>query len=106
MICDRDTVIAAAGPGRQELMDRRLAHSLIRRLEDREHCSNRSLGSSAPIVEGVGPVLGAAVPVLSQGDLLGGILFGADLEHNRWPGEFECKLLDVVAGFLGRQMEP
>lgn len=105
-VCDRDTVIAAAGPGRHELMDRRLSHTLIRRLEDRERCCNRSAGDGARIVEGVGPILGAAVPVLSQGDLLGGILLGADLEHNRWPGDFECKLLDVVAGFLGRQMEP
>ncbi|MBO4212229.1 MAG: AbrB/MazE/SpoVT family DNA-binding domain-containing protein [Oscillospiraceae bacterium] len=104
-ICDRDTVIAAAGPGRQDLIDRRISHSLIRRLEDRERCCNRGASSPVPVVEGNSPSLGASVPVLSQGDLLGGILLAADTERNRWPGEFECKLLDVVAGFLGRQME-
>ena len=104
-LCDRDTVIAAAGPGRQELMDRRLSYAMIRRLEDRERCCNRSSGSAVAFMEGGGPLLGASVPVLSQGDLLGGILLAADPEHNRWPGDFECKLLDVVAGFLGRQME-
>lgn len=106
VVCDRDSVIAAAGPGRNELMERHLSHSMIRRLENRERCCNRSAGDGAHIVEGAGPILGAAVPVLSQGDLLGGILLGADMERNRWPGDFECRLLDVVAGFLGRQMEP
>ena len=104
-ICDRDTVIAAAGPGRQELIERHLSPSLIRRLEDRERCCNHGAEKSAPIVEGNSPTLGASVPVLSQGDLLGGILLVAEPERSRWPGEFECKLLDVVAGFLGRQME-
>ena len=98
-------MIAAAGPGRQDLIDRRISHSLIRRLEDRERCCNRGASSPVPVVEGNSPSLGASVPVLSQGDLLGGILLAADTERNRWPGEFECKLLDVVAGFLGRQME-
>jgi AbrB family transcriptional regulator (stage V sporulation protein T) len=101
-VCDRDVIIAAAGPGQQELMDRRISRGLMRRLEDRERCCG---GSHIPIAEGAGLMLGAAVPILAQGDLLGGMLLGADPEQGHWPGEFECRLLDVVAGFLGRQME-
>ncbi len=104
-VCDRDSVIAAAGPGGQELTERRLASGLLRRLEERERYCPRGQGLPLSIVEGCPPVAGAAVPILSQGDLLGGILLGAEPERGRWPGEFECRLLDVVAGFLGRQME-
>ena len=104
-VCDRDTVIAAAGPGRQKLTERRLSQSLIRRLEDRERLCGLGAGAPQPITEEGGPTLGAAVPILSQGDLLGGVLLAAEPERGRWPGDFECRLLDLVAGFLGRQME-
>ena len=104
-VCDRDTVIAAAGPGRQKLTERRLSQSLIRRLEDRERLWSLGAGAPQPITEEGGPTLGAAVPILSQGDLLGGVLLAAEPERGRWPGDFECRLLDLVAGFLGRQME-
>lgn len=104
-VCDRDTVIAAAGPGRQDVMDRRLAQGLIRRFEDRERYCSRGQGLPTALAEGAPAVVGAAVPILSEGDLLGGVVLVADLERDRWPGDFECRLLDVVAGFLGRQME-
>lgn len=104
-VCDRDTVIAAAGPGRQDVMDRRLAQGLVRRFEDRERYCSRGQGLPTALAEGASAVVGAAVPILSEGDLLGGVVLVADLERDRWPGDFECRLLDVVAGFLGRQME-
>ena len=104
-VCDRDSIIAAAGPQRQALADRRLSPGLIRRLEERERYCARGQGIPAPITDGGTAVLGAALPILSQGDLLGGILLAGEPERGRWPGEFECRLLDVVAGFLGRQME-
>ena len=104
-VCDRDTVIAAAGPGHGELTERRLTPALFRRLEERERCCPGGRGVPTPIAEGAAPVLGAAVPILSQGDLLGGVLLGADPARGRWPGDFELRLLDVVAAFLGRQME-
>ncbi|MCD8389626.1 MAG: hypothetical protein LUC21_05635, partial [Oscillospiraceae bacterium] len=47
-----------------------------------------------------------AAPILSAGDVNGCVLFGAEREtaasHG---GELEQKLAQMVAGFLGRQME-
>ena len=57
------------------------------------------------MTEGGGPVLGAAAPVVCEGDLLGGVLLGADPEKGKYPGEFELRLIEIVAGFMGRQME-
>ena len=105
-VCDRDTVIAAAGPGRQEVAERRLSQSLLRRLEERERYCPRGLGVPTAMAEGGAAVVGASLPILSQGDLLGGVLLGAEPDRGRWPGDFECRLLDVVSSFLGRQMEP
>ena len=99
-VCDRDTVIAAAGPGRQELADRRLSPELLRRLEERERFCPGGRGA------GGSPAMGAAVPILSRGDLLGGVLLGAEPERGRWPGELELRLLDVAAAFLGARLEP
>ena len=104
-ICDRDSVIAAAGPGKKELLDRHLAQELIRRLEEREHLCWQGHGPAVPAVEGGAPVVGAAVPILSEGDLLGGVLLLTDREKGRLPGEFELRLIETVAGFMGRQME-
>ncbi len=104
-VCDRDSVIAAAGAGRAELLDRHLSQDLIRRLEERETVCRRGQGSGLRVLDGGGPVLGAAVPILAEGDLLGGVLLIADTEKERYPGDFELRLIQTVAGFLGRQME-
>ena len=104
-VCDRDAVIAAAGPGQGDVADRRVGQSLFRRLEERERYCAGGRGVPTAIAEGSSTVLGAAVPILSRGDLLGGVLLGADPARGRWPGDMELRLLDVVAGFLGRQME-
>lgn len=104
-VCDRDSVIAAAGAGRKELLDRRLSAAVIRSLEEREHYRFRGSGTPTAVCEGSTVPLGASVPILSEGDLLGGVLLMADSEHGRFPGDFEEKLIEIVAGFLGRQME-
>ena len=104
-VCDRDGIIAAAGPERKALLDRRLSPGLFRRLEDRERCCFRGQGLRSPIAEGSDTVLGAAVPVVSEGDLLGGVLLAAEPDKGRFPGDLELKLIELVASFLGRQME-
>ena len=104
-VCDRDSVIAAAGPGRKELLDRRLSPALIRSLEEREHYCRRAGGAPAAVCEGSTLVLGASVPILCEGDLLGGVLLLVDPAQQKLPGDFEVKLIEIVAGFLGRQME-
>ena len=104
-ISDRDTVIAASGQKRKELMDRRLTAGVIRRLEDRERYSWRGKGSACPLVENGETALGAAAPILSEGDLVGGVFLTADPERRKFPGELEEKLIDILAGILGKQIE-
>ena len=58
-----------------------------------------------PVVDTDGPYsVAVAAPVVSEGDLMGCVLF-AQLKDGRSAGEVECKLAETVANFLGRQME-
>jgi AbrB family transcriptional regulator (stage V sporulation protein T) len=50
------------------------------------------------------PTAAIAVPILTQGDVLGCVLFLGRSDGAR-PGDGELKLANTVAGFLGKQME-
>ena len=48
--------------------------------------------------------LATAAPILSEGDVLGCVIFTGEGEHLQ-NGEVEYKLAQSIAGFLGRHME-
>ena len=103
-ICDRDTVIAAAGGKRKELLEKRLSAAMEQLMENRSvYCAEHR--SEFPITDGNDEICAAvAAPILSAGDVLGCVIFAA--EKGTAPfGETERKLAQTVAGFLGRQME-
>lgn len=102
-VCDRDSVIAAAGAGRREVLDRHISAELEQIMEARR-------AHTAPAGQGVpvtalpdAPQAEIAVPVLCEGDVLGCVLILRSEE--RRAGELELKLASTVAGFLGKQME-
>jgi len=103
-VCDRDTVIAAAGAGRRELLDKRVSPDLERIMENRSVYGAEG-GATLPVTEGGGELcLSVAAPILSAGDVLGCVVFAAP--KNAPPhGVTELKLAQTVSGFLGRQME-
>ena len=105
VVCDRDSIIAVAGAPRRELADKRISQELIQLMEARK--VYRAPGSAAPlpILDGFDRYrVAVAAPVLSEGDLMGCVallLEAGDAEL----GEAEQKLVQTVAGFLGKQME-
>ena len=105
-VCDRDGVIAAAGSGRRELLDRHISEELSEVMEGRRAYRAEPGGRVVPVTDREGsPRAGVAVPILSEGDVLGCVVF---LEHGDGirSGDVELKLATAVAGFLGKQMEP
>ena len=103
-VCDRDGVIAAAGSGRKEILDRRISQELADVMEGRRAFHGEG-GRKVPVTElESSPKAAVAVPILSEGDVLGCVLF-LDRGDGSRPGETELKLATTVAGFLGRQME-
>ena len=104
-VCDRDGVIAAAGSGRKDILDRRISAELAAVMEARGAFRAEPGGRQVPVTEQENsPRAAVAVPILSEGDLLGCVLF-LDRGDGARAGDTELKLAATVAGFLGRQME-
>ena len=104
-VCDRDTVIAAAGAGRKELIDRHISAGLEEIMEGRRAWRAEPGGRTLPVTDGENsPVAAVAVPILSEGDVLGCVVFLERGDGVR-AGDTELKLATTVSGFLGKQME-
>ena len=103
VITDRDSCIAAGGLPRREVVEKRVSAQVERLMEERQ--SFLASGQPVPLCDGGDKyqVL-LAVPILSEGDVLGCVLFVSDGSAPA-PGEAELKLAQATAGFLGRHME-
>ena len=105
LICDRDTVIAAAGPLRRELSDKRISEALERIIESRQIYQHKAGESAVGITDAVvGQFVSISAPIISEGDVSGCVVFAFDGAENEL-GETGYKLAQTVAGFLGKQME-
>jgi AbrB family transcriptional regulator (stage V sporulation protein T) len=105
VVCDRDSIIAAAGPGRRELLERHISPELEAVMEGRKAYSQEPGSRTLPLIDtDSAPLAAVAVPILSQGDVMGCVVFLQRSDGVR-PGESELKLANTVAGFLGKQME-
>ncbi len=104
-VCDRDSVIAVAGGGRRELFEKRVSPELEQIMESRRVYRHESGGSSVPVTDSEsGFCVSVAAPVISEGDLMGCVLF-ASAKNSPPSGDVELKLAQTVAAFLGKQME-
>ena len=106
VICDRDNCIAAAGVPRRELNDQQISPELERIMEGRQIYQHKSGEEPIPLcAEGGRFFLSIAAPILSEGDVLGCVLFAGLREGDLSGSEVEYKLAQSIAGFLGRHME-
>ena len=104
-VCDRDSVIAAAGAGRREIIDRHISGELEQLMEARRAYRAEPGAKPVPVVDGEGaPAAAVAVPILSEGDVLGCVVF-LERPDGVKAGDTELKLATTVSGFLGKQME-
>lgn len=104
-VCDRDAVIAVAGGGRRELFEKRVSSELEQIMESRRVYRHESGGAAVPVTDSEsGFCVSVAAPVISEGDLMGCVLF-ASAKNSPPCGDVEFKLAQTVAAFLGKQME-
>ena len=103
VITDRDSCIAAGGLPRREVVEKRVSAQVERLMEERQ--SFLAADRPVPLCDsGDRYQVLLAVPILSEGDVLGCVLFVGD-GSTPVPGEAELKLAQATAGFLGRHME-
>ena len=104
-VSDRDAVIAAYGVQRRELMDKHCSQELEQLMEARKiYRYQPGQAKIYPSDASERYYLGVSAPILSEGDLMGCVMLLLE-EQDAPLGEAEQKLVQTVAGFLGRQME-
>ena len=109
-ICDRDSVIACSGIPKKEYADRPLSDQLERLIEQRNLYTHDHGGERCPLTnESTGHYIRCAMPILSEGDLVGCVVSMQDASVEQDPhahiSDVEIKLIQTAASFLGRQLD-
>lgn len=104
IICDRDHVIAAAGMPKKEVMDKRISPMVEGFMEKRANYTADSEKAEMTVCEGVDRRVSVMCPIIGAGDVMGAVMVLAN-GSDAPPSQTEIKLVQVAAGFLGRQME-
>ena len=106
VVCDRDSVVACAGLPRKEYADKSLSEELESVMEGRSIYVNQANGKKMPpLSDSTGHYVSSAMPIISEGDVIGCVAALADSQHDIAPDSLECKLIQTAAGFLGKQLE-
>ncbi|MGE4484930.1 MAG: stage V sporulation T C-terminal domain-containing protein [Oscillospiraceae bacterium] len=104
VIADRDTIISISGAPKRELLEKQISAELEQIMEERQLYLRKTTDKALPVSDATEKyTVGVAAPILSEGDLMGCVVFFT--EGDRFLGEVEYKLAQTVAGFLGKQME-
>ena len=104
-VSDRDAIIALSGAPKRELLDKPNSDELGRLMEQRKNYRYESGEARIQATEGSDKYhLGVAAPILSQGDLMGCVML-LQTEEEKAFAESDQRLVQTVAGFLGKQME-
>ena len=118
-VTDRDSVIAAAGSARRDLIGKRISPQLEQIMEDRGIYRAVPSERSVFVTESLDRYCATiAAPIISEGDALGlaslySVSPAADspsvpmktTSPSASPSETEYKLAQAIAGFLGKHME-
>ena len=103
-VCDRDTVLACAGLPKKELLEKRVSDGVSELMEDRKLYAASDKTEIPFLEDGDEPCVVVLAPVLTEGDVMGCVVF---LAKSGAPAatEVQEKLATAVASFLGKQME-
>ncbi len=105
VITDRDNIISVSGAPRRELMDKQISPDLERLMEGRQIYQHKGGEEGIPLCDEDGRFfLDTVAPILSEGDVLGSVVFTSP-EEELGGGEVEYKLAQSIAAFLGKHME-
>lgn len=104
-ICDRDSIIAVHGAPKRDLLDKPVSQELEKMMKQRTHYLFKRGEARVPLTEGNDHYqLGSCAPILSQGDLMGCVIFLQEEDGDALQ-EGDLSLLKTAAAFLGKQME-
>lgn len=100
-ICDRDSVIAAAGSAKKDVYERNISSDLEHVMDRRQIFQPQDVPIT--LTDDDRYHVSIAAPVISDGDVSGCVVLLKDEQHPT-VGEVEHKLLQIAASFLSQQM--
>ncbi|MBE6684500.1 MAG: stage V sporulation protein T [Ruminococcaceae bacterium] len=106
VICDRDSVVACAGVSKKEYSDKSLSAELEAVCESRGMYAYRQGEQKiSAISDGGSHYVSCAMPIISEGDVVGCVAALTPNDTDSFPEAVETKLVQTAASFLGRQLE-
>ncbi|MGN1048038.1 MAG: stage V sporulation T C-terminal domain-containing protein [Eubacteriales bacterium] len=110
VICDRDAVIACSGVSKKDYSDHRLSDELESIIEGRNLYVWHEGEEKLPVIaDGGTHFISCAMPILSEGDIVGCVASvasgGEERGREAASTDIETKLILTAAGFLGKQLE-
>ena len=109
VITDRDAVIACAGVPKKEYNEKKISGEIEDVIESRALYVSAADAQSIPVIEdGSSHFVSCAMPIISEGDLVGCVISVQTPENqNAQPPtrDVEIKLIQTAASFLGKQLE-
>ncbi len=102
VICDRDSVIAASGHGKNDLVDHLLSPEMEKIMQQRKLIHPE--GDAVYVTGNTQYPISMAAPIISEGNVSGCVAFLEEQGTGHSGEEVERKLLQSAALFLGQQM--
>ncbi len=108
-VCDRDEIIAVSGASKKEYLERKISKGLEEIVERRTlYMRDNGKETVAVMRDGGSHYVNCAMPILSEGDVIGCVLSAEQFDSNDQSTishETELKLIQTAGIFLGKQME-
>ncbi len=106
LICDRDAVVAFAGLSKKECTDKKISQEMENIMENRTLYVREENEKNIFALDGNEKlIVSCAMPVISEGDIIGVVMSVLPEGQESYPGDVEVKLIQTAAAFLGKQME-
>ena len=107
IICDRDAIIACAGLSKKEYFEKAFSDELEQVIENRTFYHYNDGSERIPVTDDSDSsnYISCAMPILSEGDLIGCVASVVTDSNSRIDADVESKLIQTAATFLGKQLD-
>ena len=102
-ICDRDAVIAAAGGAKKDLLEKNISPHLEQLMEQRVPYERTAGEEDLPVCPHDAYCAVAAVPILTDGDVTGCVLFVSE-DETATADETAVRLCQAASQFLSKRL--
>lgn len=106
VICDRDVIVAVSGSVKRDILEKPIGEGIERIMESRQtYVYHPGDSKRVQMASGNDKIfVSVCVPVLMEGDVVGAVALILP-ETGAVAGEADIKLIQTIAGLLGRQLE-